>query len=323
MADTGYGMGWADVEGADLEALLRRSRDISIERHGTTLQCFIPGKMHYMDDQGRYPTVSITGGACALNCDHCQRHILNTMIPATTPEALVSACQRLDAEGNIGVLLSGGSLPDGSLPWDGFIDAIRTVRDTTDLRLTIHTGLIDEVTAARLDEAGVDEFLIDVIGSEDTMSQVYHLDAKMDRMEASLVALEATGKPVVPHIVVGLHYGRILGEVQALEMVARHVPYALVIVVLRPIRGSPMGDVDPPDPEDVARFIALSRFRMPDVPIALSCARPPGRYRKRLDVLAVEAGVNRIAMPAEEALERARELGLSLEFHRTCCSKSF
>ena len=84
-----------------------------------------------------------------------------------------------------------------------------------------------------------------------------------------------------------------------------------------------MGDVEPPDPEEVARFIALSRFRLPDVPIALSCARPPGRYRKRLDVLAVEAGVNRIAMPAEEALERAKELGLALEFYRTCCSKSY
>jgi uncharacterized radical SAM superfamily protein len=39
--------------------------------------------------------------------------------------------------------------------------------------------------------------------------------------------------------------------------------------------------------------------------------------------MAVEAGINRIAMPAEEALERARELGLAIEFHHTCCSKSF
>ncbi|MCK5414539.1 MAG: radical SAM protein, partial [Thermoplasmata archaeon] len=88
-------------------------------------------------------------------------------------------------------------------------------------------------------------------------------------------------------------------------------------------RSSPMGDVEPPDPELVARFIALSRFHMPKVPIALSCARPPGRYRKVLDTLMVEAGINRIAMPAEEALERARELGYEVEFHHTCCSKSF
>jgi len=316
-------IGWDDVKERVLEELLDGSRALSRERHGDTLQCFIPGTMHYMHDKGKYPTVSITGGACALNCDHCQRHILNTMIPATTPEALVETCQRLAGEGNIGVLISGGSLPDGSLPWDGFIEAIGTIKETTGLRITIHTGLIDEGTASRLDAAGVDEFLIDVIGSEDTMGRVYHLDASMAEMEASLAALEATGKPVIPHIVVGLDYGRIVGEMDALDMVARHPPYALVIVVLRPIRGSPMGGVEPPDPEDVARFIALSRFRMPGVPIALSCARPPGRYRKRLDVLAVEAGINRIAMPAEEALVRAKELGYKLEFHHTCCSKSF
>ncbi|UCC93432.1 MAG: radical SAM protein [Thermoplasmata archaeon] len=314
---------WEDVQGRDLDELLTESRTLSMERHGDSLQCFIPGKMHYMHDKGKYPTVSITGGACALNCDHCQKHILDTMIPARDPDTLVRTCQGLAEEGNIGVLISGGSLPDGSLPWDGFFDAIATIKETTDLRITIHTGLIDVDTAMRLHEAGVDEFLIDVIGSEDTMLKVYHLDATMEQMEASLAALEATGKPVIPHIVVGLHYGEMLGEMDALEMVARHNPYALVIVVLRPIRSSPMGHVEPPDPEMVARFIALSRLRLPDVPIALSCARPPGKYRKRLDALAVEAGVNRIAMPAEEALERAQDLGFEVEFHHTCCSKSF
>ncbi len=314
---------WEEVQGRDLEELLSESRALSLERHGNSLQCFIPGKMQYMHDRGKYPTVSITGGACALNCDHCQKHILDTMIPARDPDTLVRTCQDLAEEGNIGVLISGGSLPDGTLPWDGFIDAIATIKDTTDLRITIHTGLIDEATAMRLHEAGVDEFLIDVIGSEDTMLRVYHLDATMEQMEASLAALEATGKPVIPHIVVGLHYGEMVGEMDALEMVARHTPYALVIVVLRPIRSSPMGHVEPPDAEMVARFIALSRLRLPDVPIALSCARPPGRYRKRLDALAVEAGVNRIAMPAEEALDRAEELGFEVEFHHTCCSKSF
>ena len=316
-------MMWEDVQGRDLEELLTESRALSMERHGASLQCFIPGKMHYMDDRGKYPTVSITGGACALNCDHCQKHILDTMIPARDPDTLVVTCQRLAEEGNIGVLISGGSLPDGSLPWDGFIDAIATIKDTTDLRITIHTGLIDDATAIRLHEAGVDEFLIDVIGSEDTMLKVYHLKATMEEMESSLAALEATGKPVIPHIVVGLHYGQMVGEMDALEMVARHPPYALVIVVLRPIKSSPMGHVEPPDPELVARFIALSRFRLPEVPIALSCARPPGKYRKRLDALAVEAGINRIAMPAEEALARAEELGYEVEFHHTCCSKSF
>lgn len=321
---TGAAKDWAWAEAQDLKRLMAEARRLSLEHVGTDLQCFIPGTMHYMDDRGKYPTVSITGSACALNCDHCQRRILDTMVPATDPAALVAACQRLAEAGNIGVLVSGGSLPDGSLPWAGFVDALREVKATTELKVTIHTGLIDAATAKALADAGVDEFLIDVIGSEDTMRQVYHIhDASLASMEASLAALEATGRPVIPHIVVGLHYGEVRGEVEALEMVARHPPFALVIVVLRPVPGSPMGHVEPPAPETVARFIALARLCMPTVPQALSCARPPGRYRRRLDAMAVEAGINRIAMPAEEALERARQLGMTVEFHHTCCSKSF
>ncbi|XUM19837.1 hypothetical protein ACRAVF_19425 [Bradyrhizobium oligotrophicum S58] len=35
-----------------------------------------------------FPAFSITGAACALNCDHCQAKILEPMIAATTPDEL-------------------------------------------------------------------------------------------------------------------------------------------------------------------------------------------------------------------------------------------
>jgi hypothetical protein len=106
----------------------------------------------------------------------------------------------------------------------------------------------------------------------------------------------------------------------ALEMVAKHPISTLVIVVLQPMRQTPMEGVQPPEPELVARFVAAARLRIPDVPIALSCARPPGRHREKTDFLSLAAGVNRIAMPSETALKRAREMGLEMEFHMTCCS---
>ena len=39
--------------------------------------------------------------------------------------------------------------------------------------------------------------------------------------------------------------------------------------------------------------------------------------------LAVDAGINRIAIPAEEAIERAKEYGLEILFKKTCCSVSY
>jgi uncharacterized radical SAM superfamily protein len=245
------------------------------------------------------------------------------MIPAVEPKALQGICKQLDDQGNTGVLLSGGSDMRGSLPWPKFLESIQWVKQHTRLKLTIHTGLIDQKTASALEEAGIDEVLIDVIGSKETLRQVYHLTEGLEVMESSLQSLASTKIPLIPHIVVGLHYGEIKGEMHALEMVAKHPITTLVIVVLKPIRETPMDGVQPPEPEDVARFVAAARLRLPQVPISLSCGRPLGQHRAETDILALEAGVNRIAMPAEEVVEKAREMGLEIEFHKTCCSKSY
>ena len=51
-----------------------------------------------------FPAFSITGGACALNCDHCQAKILEPMIPATKPDEL--AVERPPAGGGLFVLVA-------------------------------------------------------------------------------------------------------------------------------------------------------------------------------------------------------------------------
>ncbi|MBC8177911.1 MAG: radical SAM protein [Deltaproteobacteria bacterium] len=314
---------WEQVQSWDLKALLEKARKLSWEIHGKELKCFIPGRMFFMGERGQYPAISLTGKSCALNCDHCRRKILEGMISAPEPHVLKEVCQRLNKEGSLGILLSGGSDDQGALPWNKFLEAIEWIKQHTSLKISIHTGLVDHETARGFKNVGVDEVLIDVVGSEETMRQVYHFPGGLKAMVSSLDALAATKLPLIPHIVVGLHYGKIEGEMHALEMVAKHSISALVIVVLQPLRQTPMEDVQPPAPETVARFISAARLRIPQAPFSLSCARPLGPHRVETDILALEAGINRIAMPSEEALEKAREMGLDIEFHKTCCSKSY
>ena len=85
-----------------------------------------------------------------------------------------------------------------------------------------------------MESAGIDSAMMDVIGAEETIRDVYHLDRPVEDFEATLAALTATSMEVVPHIVIGLHYGRLRGEGRALEIVARHPIHALVLVVVMP-----------------------------------------------------------------------------------------
>ena len=56
-----------------------------------------------------WPAVSVTGSDCKLQCDHCKAKILESMIPARTPEALWRvACEQIE-RGARGLLLTGGS----------------------------------------------------------------------------------------------------------------------------------------------------------------------------------------------------------------------
>lgn len=300
--------------------LLRRSREASWRSFGKRITFYLPGMISLDGKSGRYPAVSITGKRCQLNCAHCGATILEPMVFAETSSELVRKCLELEAAGSLGCLITGGSLRDGRLPWGPFVEAIRQVKERTRLDISIHTGLIDYETARDLKAAGVDHAMIDLVGDDRTLLEVCHLDCGVGAVERSLEALARAGLALVPHVVVGLHYGEVRGEPRALEMAARYDPETLVIVVLMPLRNTPMQEVEPPPLDEVARILALARQLMPATPISLGCARPRGRYGYAVEELAIDSGVNRVALHSERAIGRARAYGLEIAFADTCCS---
>jgi hypothetical protein len=216
------------------------------------------------------------------------------------------------------VLISGGCNTEGRLPWDRFLPAIAKIKSETELFISVHSGLVDYPDAFGLKQAGVDQVLIDVIGDEETLKTVCHLPFGVDRIEASMTALQRAGIPMVPHIVCGIHYGEIRGEKNAVAMISRFKVQQVAIVSLMTMPGTRMEKMLPPTPEAVADIIAEVRFAMPQVPVSLGCARQRGN--RRLEEMAIEAGVNHLALPSEEALERAEAYGLHISYQQTCCS---
>lgn len=277
----------------------------------------------YCSSPRDFPTISVTGKGCALKCKHCGGKVLKTMYPATTPEELYSLCGKLKADGALGCLISGGCLPDGSVPLDRFVEVIRRVKADFGLTVFAHVGVINFERALRLKEAGVDAALIDILGANETIREIYNLDLTVESYENALKALSQAGLPFVPHVIVGLHYGRLKGELNALQMISRYNPSALVVIAFMPIHGTAMAHVKPPKPLDIARVLAVARTMFPETPIALGCMRPKGKHRAETDILAIKAGVDAIAFPAEEAIKFAESRGFEMIFSSYCCSQIY
>jgi uncharacterized radical SAM superfamily protein len=312
----------------ELGAMLEKAVALSRRNFGKTIRFYAPSFIyyktgHYCSSPTAFPSISITGRSCSLRCKHCEGVVLNTMYPARSPEKLVDLCVELKSKGSVGCLISGGCSSNGSVPLDGFIDAIAEIKRDLGLTVIVHTGVINDRMAKRLKMAGIDAALIDVIGSNETIQEIYNLDVDVGDYENSLRALRDAGIPTVPHVLVGLHYGKLHGEVHALEIISRHNPSAVIIIVFMPIHNTAMENVTPPSPYAVAKVIANARISMPSVPMALGCMRPKGQHRTETDVLAVKAGVNAIAFPAEEAVKLAKSLGYNVSFSSFCCSQIF
>jgi lipoyl synthase len=279
---------------------------------------YLPGMFVAGGQQGHYAALSITGRRCALMCDHCQGKILATMMPGEDPDALLNRCVQLNDRGFHGVLLSGGCDTRGALPWERFHATIARIKARTGLHISVHSGLVTVEQARSLKAAGVDQALIDVVGSDDTFRRIYHLDNGTGRIRKAMEALEKADLPMVPHIVCGIDYGRIIGERQAVAMISGFRVALVVVVGLMKLSGVPASQVAPPTAEAIAEIIAETRHRLPETPVSLGCARQRGNTR--LEILAIDAGVTRMALPSEEAVAHARQRGLRIAYQRTCCS---
>ncbi|HIE32378.1 MAG TPA: hypothetical protein EYP67_08420 [Methanosarcinales archaeon] len=266
-----------------------------------------------------FTPISITGMNCELNCRHCEKHYLKHMLDGSHGR-LRTAAEKLARDGRSGILLSGGSKLDGSVPTYELSDAIRQIKDDTHLLISAHTGIVTRKQAESL-AVWLDMALVDCIGSDRTINEILGLLNTVNDYENTLKHLSEASIPIAPHIIVGLDNGAIDGELRALEVVRRYDPDAVVIVVFIPTKGTYSADATPPELDDVAAVITSARQMFPQTPLSLSCVRPGGRYRLMLDECAILCGIDRIAVPSRSAYTLCGDIGLHVrEVGDMCCS---
>lgn len=313
----------------ELDGWLHEAMQVRLRSFGKDLMCYSPTaypykiRDHEPSISHNFPSLSITGTSCSLKCEHCNGRLLTGMEPTLTPDVLFERCREIKSLGGEGVLISGGSNSTGHVPLDHFGETIRRIKQELDLRVVVHTGLVTRKTAHLLAEAQIDAAMLDIIGDADVSSRVYHISEGPRKMRESLDVLEEHSIPTVPHILVGLDYGRLLGEIEALQIIAQGAPSAIVIIALSPVRKSPMEKVAPPTPNEIGRIMTIARLGFQDVPVLLGCARPKGQHKIDTDYFAVKSGMNGIALISQEGVDLAKRLGLTPIFEDVCCSLAY
>ena len=309
---------------ASLTNLFNKAEQIFKQNFGNKLFLYAPGMVNYETSYCKshplaFPAISVTEKRCYLNCEHCGGKLLESMFPASSPYQLYSLMKKLIEKGAKGFLISGGSNKEGYVPLKPFLPIVAKIKREFSVEIVVHCGLPPPPLVDALAEAGVDGVLVDIVGSDLTLKQVCHLEQRVEAFRDLLKRLSDHSLPVVPHIVVGIHYGKILGEKAALEIISGFQPAAVVIVALMPLEGTGMMDVMPPSPQDIGRIMLAARLLLPNTPIVLGCARPRGASRVSVDALAVRCGVNGVTYPSDALFTICKRRGIALIFSEKCC----
>ena len=303
--------------------------DLRIKNFGQDLWCYSPSMIYYgidqysTQDRKKFVSISVTGTSCCLKCDHCNGKLLETMLPAMNSNELLELAWKNKEIGCESLLVSGGSMKNGAVPLSNYVNALKEISDNLQMKIFLHTGLINEEIIEIISKVKVESVMFDVIGDDETIKNIYHLNKNVADFDKALKLLKNYEIPFTPHIILGLNYGVIKGEFKALKMISNVNPNALVLVILKPLEGSRMIDVAPLSIRKVSRFFVISRLSLPSTPITLGCARPIGDYRVESDLQAIDSGLNGIAFLSQDAADHAEEKGLKLHFNDTCCAEIY
>jgi lipoyl synthase len=294
---------------------LRYAYNLKKRFFGNKLKIYIPNQ--------QFPAISITGSECALNCEHCNKKYLESMRDITNPNDLKNFLNNLYENNGIGALISGGCDPDGAVPLDGYLDVIKEIKQHTNLIINTHTGLINKSTAEMLALSKIDIVSFDVNVDEDIIRDIYHLKKEVKDYKIAIELLKNHNLNIVPHICIGLYYGRVKKELETINFIKEifNEPNLIVIIALIPPKTS-IHQFEMPSPESISKLIAVTRIQFPKTEISLGCMRPRGNMKVKLEKYAMKAGINRIEIPSRKSLNWIMEYDpkINFQFFSACCA---
>jgi len=223
--------------------------------------------------------VSVTGGECALHCNHCNGHYLQHMVPVGAARPVLESGEYTS------ILLSGGADRDGRLPLIEQLPFIEWVR-RRGIRINAHVGLQSREDMRVLAPL-FDQVSLDYVWDDDTIHEVYHLDRTgagyLDAAQgwvqafagdSSAETLALAHRSVNLHLTIGLKGGVLAGECAAIDSLVEFCPASLVFLILIPTEGTVYDSVPAIPMEAVESVFSYARKALPSTDFILGCMHP-------------------------------------------------
>ncbi len=293
----------------ELKEYMIKARKLSWKYFGEELIAYYPGKS--------FPSISLTGNHCAQNCLYCDKYYLKNMKAVSTPNDLLHFALELEKNNGKGMLISGGYNEESIVPFEPYLGIIAKIKQETNLKINIHPGLINKKQAQKLVKVGIDSVSFDLITDDEVITEIVQNGKTGNDYKKSYEIMIKAGLNVVPHICLGLFYGSEKGNLKTLEYILQQKPKLVVFLGFIPTKGTPMANSDTIHPNFLAKVLTYTRLNNPEIEQSLGCMRVRKYEYERNAIL---AGINRIAVPKNKALDYAQtEFKLKIRKEEKCC----
>lgn len=291
---------------ADLNKI---SSKLSWDIFGRKLKAYYPNTY--------FPSISITGTQCAQNCLYCDKHYLKNMVEINNPEKLWDFAKKLVKRNGKGMLISGGYDENSKIPIKPYLKIIKKIIEEMNLKINVHSGLVNKYEAKQLFNTGINAVSFDLITDDVVIQDILQSNRTGNDYIKSYNYLIQSGLNVIPHICLGLYYGQERGNLDAIKIALNSKIKLIVFLGLIPTKGTPMANSKTIEPIVLNKMILYTRFTAPYLEQSLGCMRVRmDDYEK----IAIETGVNRIAVPKIKSLELAKKYELEVEKIESCCA---
>ena len=275
---------------ADIEALFARAfMDLVFQAQQVHREHFDPSAIQLST------LLSIKTGGCAEDCGYCSQSAhFDTEVKAAKlmpVDEVIEAARAAKAQGASRFCMGAAWRSPKARDMERVTTMVREVK-SLGLETCMTLGMLDAEQAQSLKQAGLDYYNHNLDTAPEYYGKVVGTRSYQDRLD-TLGNVRSAGINVCSGGIVGMgetraHRAGLIAQLANLEPYPESVP----INNLVPIPGTPLADVEPIDPFEFVRTIAVARITMPRTYVRLSAGRE--QMDEALQALCLMAGANSI-----------------------------